>query len=676
MSNYRAFSVTCHGAKYKDKGMPCQDHSNHDTTESVAMAIVADGHGSSRCFRSHIGSEKAVKATENCLKNWLASNKVLSKDPEDFKDKIHSVIKQIINKWFAEVMEHAEENPLSKDSKIEEIEQKYRDRYEGNDPNYNEDYYCHAYGTTLMAAIMTDEFWFAFQIGDGKCVVLYDDGTWALPIPWDDNCSFNTTTSICDDNSLGKFRYWFGWRNDDDGDYEEYGYGIDSKGKVFENKPAKLPLAIFIGTDGVEDSYPRVDNDKYVINFYRNRVVTLAKGFTGFDEEIKGFAERFAERESTDDVSIAGIVGDLSDKGKSAIISRMKFESANHETNELLTVKKRDMEEKYDSLEFLKNQAGVKINDEKKIEDDIAKLEKEIKQFENKKKVFENTLAKAKSDSSESEKFLGELQTKRVALEKKCKEIENEEQKKTTEFNTVKGGLRIANANLSKLESEYSRKRASFINKQKKSSELLSQLNEIPSQPNEIRNPALNNMQKAIVEEFHTKGQIKLPIEFIKNAISNIVVITNDDLASELKKVSIEIQRLENALQNLQARVSEANRNRETINRKIEQLNQNLRDLQQNKVPIEAELEIVQRNHEATARQNAQHCDDVKQNELEIKETEKQILSKQSDIDKLKKKLEVLKEQNKVQSERISTLETAYETAKKEVEELEKSIQK
>ena len=376
MYKLRSFAVTHKGAKHEAE-TPCQDASAHsDALESAALAIVADGHGSSRCFRSDIGSEKAVAAAKKAVEHFIQNTTVSS--PEDFKAELHEMVKQIINKWFAAVMKDEEANPLQDDPWLEQIPEKYKDRYI-NDVDYR----CHAYGTTLIVAAMSNDYWFGFQVGDGKCIALYEDGTWVAPIPWDERCWFNMTTSICDDDSLSDFRYWFGIRNEGGG-YTEYAYGIEGQG--IEPKTTFRPLAIFIGTDGVDDSYPSVDNDKYIINFYRNRVISLAEsGFESLVEEMCGFAKRFADRESTDDVSIAGIIGDFSDKPD--MISHMKQESELHETTELAAIKRRDANEKRDALAAI-TKAREKAEAEatsawEKAEAEATALETKIQQSKN-----------------------------------------------------------------------------------------------------------------------------------------------------------------------------------------------------------------------------------------------------------------------------------------------------
>ena len=86
-----------------------------------------------------------------------------------------------------------------------------------------------AYRTTLIAAVQAKNFWFGLHIGDGKCVTVNPAGEYTQPIPWDEKCFLNQTTSLCDEQALHSFRYYFG--------------------KV------DLPLAIFIATDGVDDTF-------------------------------------------------------------------------------------------------------------------------------------------------------------------------------------------------------------------------------------------------------------------------------------------------------------------------------------------------------------------------------------------------------------------------------------
>jgi hypothetical protein len=138
------------------------------------------------------------------------------------------------------------------------------------------------YGTTLIAIALTKDCWFGLQIGDGKCVVLWDNGSWTQPIPGDKRCFLNVTTSLCDNAAAGLFRYC--WHTE-------------------------FPSAIFIGTDGVDNSYPFDKNDEYLTGFYQKLLDNFViEGYNNGTKQLCEMLPLFSARGSGDDVSIAGII--------------------------------------------------------------------------------------------------------------------------------------------------------------------------------------------------------------------------------------------------------------------------------------------------------------------------------------------------------------------------------
>ena len=136
-----------------------------------------------------------------------------------------------------------------------------------------------AYGTTLIAACQTNHYWFGLQIGDGKCVCISQDGSMYEPIPWDEDCQANITTSICDSEAIEEFRYCF---------------------------MTECPVATLMGTDGIDDSYANSE-EMYVL--YRSILAIFAEhGCETGENEIKAFLPGLSRKGSGDDVSIAGIV--------------------------------------------------------------------------------------------------------------------------------------------------------------------------------------------------------------------------------------------------------------------------------------------------------------------------------------------------------------------------------
>ena len=179
---------------------------------------------------------------------------------------LHQLFGAIVVGWRKAVMEHVDHHPLTETEQAIAVPQ---DEHEWEK----------TYGCTLIAALRTPTYWLAFQVGDGKCVALQSDGTPFEPIPWDDRCFLNKTTSICDTDALSRFRCCYG--------------GKDTN-----------PVAIFLGSDGIDDSFGEEEN---LYNFY----VQLAKGFVrdGYEATISDLERTLpvlSRRGSQDDMSVSG----------------------------------------------------------------------------------------------------------------------------------------------------------------------------------------------------------------------------------------------------------------------------------------------------------------------------------------------------------------------------------
>ncbi|MCL2051840.1 MAG: protein phosphatase 2C domain-containing protein [Lachnospiraceae bacterium] len=650
---YRSFGVTHKGAKHEED-VPCQDASAHLTSRDAAIAIVADGHGSSRCFRSDIGSEKAVEIAQNAISAFVSNTpKLPSEMTPQFIDRretlvseskiiLGGVVREIIDKWFAAVTKDEKEHPLKDDQRLEGIVQKYKDRYLND-----EDYRCHVYGTTLMAAVMGENYWFGFQVGDGKCVVLYEDGSWELPIPWDDKCTFNTTTSICDDDSLSRFRYWFGFNNEK-GTYTEYGYGVHGEGKDYVREIKSRPLAIFVGSDGVEDSYPRIDNDKYVINFYRNRVVSLVEsGYDTFNEEIDGLAKRFADRESTDDVSIAGIIGDFT--GKEAMIKAMKHDSEKHEAEIIYSEKRRDADEKKDAYETVRKRTEAVTANQRQLESRIASIEGEITALNAKKASFDSALIKGKSDVEASDCEMSKLQSKLHEFE--SEKVKSEQEKRTADARVI---IADDEAKKAKKVSENAEKDSS-----KKSNTLRTKKEAYSKLFNE-----LSKTNSSVQPNANQTVSIQVVKTFLGSSPEERIV-----------KLRNEIKRLETELPNLQAQVVATQQNAEAKKREFSTLRQQSVDAQQRTRQVDAEIKRIEQELRTVKIQNRNQRDVVIQLQDEIAATDRNISSKQAEVSKLQAEYETLKEQTKKQTDTLAQIKAAWEKAEAEAVALNATIQ-
>lgn len=288
-----ALNFSCQGESHIATGKVCQDYSYSKVYENGnAMAIVCDGHGGKRYFRSDIGAKIAAEVTERNVQIFLEEvgptllkGKSFSQeetisgqiDKQDF-DKLSPVetafrqlFASIISGWNVKVLEHASQNPIRKEEKSE-LELKWIDDF-NNGLSLEK-----VYGCTLIVYASTPEFWFAFQIGDGKCFSFDKEGQWKEPIPWDERCFLNKTTSICDSSAIDEFRYCY----QGDGNF---------------------PIAIILGSDGIDDSFGAEENQA---NFYVQILKSLVKsGIALTLSEIESTLPQLSKIGSQDDMSIA-----------------------------------------------------------------------------------------------------------------------------------------------------------------------------------------------------------------------------------------------------------------------------------------------------------------------------------------------------------------------------------
>ena len=270
-----SFDCRCQGESHKATDKPCQDYSFSETTADHTIAIISDGHGGTRYYRSDVGSRLLCEVTAGSLAEFAKGvpESTFAGKPYTtvgIDDTMPAVLQQlfgaIVVGWRNAVMEHAGQHPLTETEQAIAVPQ--------DDHEWEK-----TYGCTLIATIRTSSYWLAFQVGDGKCVALREDGSPFEPIPWDDRCFLNKTTSICDTDALSRFRCCFG--------------GIDT-----------APVAIFLGSDGIDDSFGEEEN---LYNFY----VQLAKGFSqdGHEVTVKDLEQSLpilSKRGSQDDMSVAG----------------------------------------------------------------------------------------------------------------------------------------------------------------------------------------------------------------------------------------------------------------------------------------------------------------------------------------------------------------------------------
>ncbi|SEK47997.1 Protein phosphatase 2C [Ruminococcus sp. YRD2003] len=297
-TSYYSLSCTIQGANHKKNDIECEDASDCFSEESISVCVVADGHGSKEYPRTALGSKYAVEAFMevvfdfvNNVDNALFEKMLANKQGEI----LLQLEKSILKEWHQKVQADIDRHPFSEEE-LSDLSEKSRQRYESE-----EDAAKHkAYGTTLIAFVVTDKYAFGVQIGDGSAVVFDKDLSASIPIPEDENCQLNITTSLCDDNAIDEFRHI-----------------------VFTDN---IPVAFFCGTDGIEDSFTSTDE---LFSFYKGILSVFDKyGYDKTKLELKEYLPVLSQKGSGDDVSIGAIIN------KSLVIPNAQNPECNEKDDE------------------------------------------------------------------------------------------------------------------------------------------------------------------------------------------------------------------------------------------------------------------------------------------------------------------------------------------------------
>ena len=286
------YSFSCQGESHKADNKPCQDASFSTVYgNGLAMAIVCDGHGGERYFRSDVGARMATEVIRDSVKTFvenvdkgmfvgqsltaeeaITSEEVIKKQ-KPIDKAFRQLFSSIIYQWNQRIAEHAANTAIS-EWEQEHVPQKYLDEL------HTSETFEKLYGCTLMVYVQTPEYWFAFHLGDGKCVSFQHSPLWTMPIPWDERCFLNKTTSLCDSNAINEFRYCY------EGD-------------------GTFPMAVFLGSDGMDDSF---GEDPNLVNFYIQVVKMLVtEGKEATIASIESDLPQLSKIGSKDDMSVAFI---------------------------------------------------------------------------------------------------------------------------------------------------------------------------------------------------------------------------------------------------------------------------------------------------------------------------------------------------------------------------------
>jgi Protein phosphatase 2C len=309
------------GSSHQRSGLPNQDAVQCTVTPgaqgTVAVAVVSDGHGSARHFRSQIGSSLAVSTVAGTLQTFLRESVASNGHVPFVPEQVHELERKIVSGWLAAVQSDLEQNPFT-EAELAAVQKD--DGAEGRSAVENSPQL--AYGATLLAAGATDKVLLYLQLGDGEILSVSATGTTTRPLPPDDRLIANQTTSLCQPEAWKDFR---------------------SSWVTAE----ALPSLVLLSTDGYANSF-RSDEDFLKIGQDYLEIIRQ-QGISSLAEELPAILTEATQQGSGDDITLAILQDDLTPgpskvprplmtpASKSAMIEQLKarHSSQQHKIQEL-----------------------------------------------------------------------------------------------------------------------------------------------------------------------------------------------------------------------------------------------------------------------------------------------------------------------------------------------------
>lgn len=258
--NWSVIGDSVCGASHKRNDKPNQDAWSFRQNDVCTVLAVADGHGSSKHTHSEIGAKLAVQVALDLLDDFAHAD--TGSNSRQIKQAVDYLPGQLVQAWRLAVDEQDQgqtENP--------------KDRYS-------------LYGTTLIAALLCQDYALYLQIGDGDLLVLTEDGQVQHPLPKNIGLIANETFSLCEEKAI---------------------YHVELSVQFFDH--TRPPAMVFLATDGYANSFSNPDDfEQAVVDFQQSFITHGTDTIQGY---LADWLDETSEQGSGDDVTVAMLVTNL-----------------------------------------------------------------------------------------------------------------------------------------------------------------------------------------------------------------------------------------------------------------------------------------------------------------------------------------------------------------------------
>ena len=274
---WTALSASVEGALHLANGQGNQDAvrlKNPFESDDVLMLAVADGHGSSRSFRSAIGS---ALAAECALRELLKFVRRLDPDAPLSMVRRHAQTRwprALLAAWKKSVREHIIANPFSAMDFAA-----FPDPPPTVKPGQELPITAYlAYGATLICVAITPRYILYSQLGDGDILTVQTDRTVSRPWPRRNEYMANQTVSLCSHHAFDEFQI-----------------------RIAPMRGA-MPALIMLSTDGYANCFGDDEGFYKVGSDFLSYLRAEGTGFVG--EKLEDWLQQSSHDGSGDDITV------------------------------------------------------------------------------------------------------------------------------------------------------------------------------------------------------------------------------------------------------------------------------------------------------------------------------------------------------------------------------------